>query len=339
MQKFDVSTPEAVDIRYDLAGIGSRFLAQVVDFTIIVCSFILILLATLGIGAISSGFSSAAVIFLLTATFLLIWGYYLAFEAFWNGQTPGKRVVGIRVVKTSGLPLGFLDSVIRNLVRIIDWLPFFYGVGLLVMFVSPRPRRLGDYAAGTVVIRERVPIGIREISAEAGSYALASQPVAGEESWRLDRVSLDDAAALRRSMAMIGSLKSADVRAWKYAELAARLANRIGASPPADPEGFLNRALALYAGQVTGEETRQDQRPAGDELAWNLRALTPADTQILDEFLVRAPTLRPDSRRRLGSEIASRVAEKIGAGPPSDPERFLHRVSVLNQLEVARRGL
>jgi uncharacterized RDD family membrane protein YckC len=339
MQHFDVLTPEAVDIRYDLAGIGSRFLAQVLDSTIIVCSFILIVLATLGIGVISSGLSSAAVIFLLTATFLLIWGYYLAFEAFWNGQTPGKRVVGIRVVKDSGLPLGFLDSVIRNLVRIIDWLPFFYGIGLLVMFVSPRPRRLGDYAAGTVVIRERVPIGIQEISAEAGSYALASQPFLDEERWRLDSISLDDAASLRRSMATIRSLKSAGVRARKYSELAARLANRIGASSPADPEAFLNRAIALYAGQAIGEQTRQDQHPDGDELAWNLRALTPADTQIVDEFLVRAPSLRPDSRRRLGSEIAGRVAEKIGASPQSDPELFLQRVSVLNQLDLARRSL
>ena len=336
--QFDVRTPEAVDISYDLAGIGSRFLATAVDFTIIVIGFMLIVFATIGIGIVTSGFSGAAAIFLLTSTFLLVWGYYLIFEALWNGQTPGKRLLGIRAIKASGLPLGFLDSAIRNLVRIVDWLPAFYGIGLFVMFVSPRPRRLGDYAAGTVVVRERVPMSLQELSIEAASSALAAAPIPGEASWRLSALSLDDAASIRRSLVQFGAIKSTAIRDRRISELAARVSARIGAIAPDNPEQFVNRVLALYSGEAKSTEREREQEPVGAEITWNLRSLTRDDAQIVDEFLLRAPTLRPDPRRRLGSEIADRIAGKIGAEPQPDPEAFLHRVSVLNQLEAARKA-
>ena len=85
--------------------------------------------------------------------FALFWGYYIAFEVTTSGQTFGKLALGLRVIKEGGYPIGFADSAIRNLVRIVDFLPFFYGVGLICMLISKKWQRLGDLAAGTLVIK------------------------------------------------------------------------------------------------------------------------------------------------------------------------------------------
>jgi hypothetical protein len=85
------------------------------------------------------------------------WGYFTLFEAFWNGRTPGKRVARIRVIQRSGRSIGLVESMARNLVRYVDQLPFFYGVGVIAMFVNKQHQRLGDLAAGTLVVRDREP--------------------------------------------------------------------------------------------------------------------------------------------------------------------------------------
>jgi RDD family len=86
--------------------------------------------------------------------FLLYFGYYAFFEIWWNGQTPGKRKVGIRVIKDSGRPLTPAESIGRNLMRIVDWMPFFYGVGIVSAFFSKGNKRLGDLLVGSLVVRE-----------------------------------------------------------------------------------------------------------------------------------------------------------------------------------------
>jgi uncharacterized RDD family membrane protein YckC len=91
------------------------------------------------------------------ALFILNWGYFTLFEAFWNGRTPGKRIAGIRVIQRSGRPIGFLESLARNLVRYVDQIPFFYAVGVIVMFITRQHQRLGDLAAGTLVVRDGEP--------------------------------------------------------------------------------------------------------------------------------------------------------------------------------------
>jgi len=103
---------------------------------------------------ISAQWAEALVIFIF---FLLNWGYFTLFEAFWNGRTPGKRVARIRVIQRSGRSIGLLESMARNLVRYVDQLPFFYGVGVIAMFVTRQHQRLGDLAAGTLVVRDREP--------------------------------------------------------------------------------------------------------------------------------------------------------------------------------------
>jgi uncharacterized RDD family membrane protein YckC len=159
--QISIDTPELVSIEMPLAGIGSRFIALLVDYLIWGAGLVvLIIIAIITLPAMhafnvkSAQWAEAIVIFLL---FLLNWGYFTLFEAFWNGRTPGKRVARIRVIQRSGRSIGLLESMARNLVRYVDQLPFFYAVGVITMFVTSQHQRLGDLAAGTLVVRDRDP--------------------------------------------------------------------------------------------------------------------------------------------------------------------------------------
>jgi hypothetical protein len=92
---------------------------------------------------------------LVIAGFLLFYGYFAGFEAFWHGQTPGKRLIGLRVLSVTGRPARIDEAILRNLLRVIDQLPGVYAIGILTMLVSSRNQRLGDLAAGTVVVHEK----------------------------------------------------------------------------------------------------------------------------------------------------------------------------------------
>jgi uncharacterized RDD family membrane protein YckC len=112
--------------------------------------------------------------------FLFLWGYYIYFETSWNGQTPGKRWAGIRVIRQDGLPINLSEVIIRNLIRIVDFLPLLYGLGIVAMFADSQSRRLGDLAAGTLVVREPEAVTLASLSQKTQSenhmYRLAQQP-------------------------------------------------------------------------------------------------------------------------------------------------------------------
>jgi uncharacterized RDD family membrane protein YckC len=157
--QLNIDTPELVDIEMPLAGIGSRFIAILVDSLILgaavivlifLAAFILPALNLLGPKSASWGIG---IFFLII--FLLFWGYFALSEAFGNGRTLGKRVAKIRVIHQSGRGVNFAEALARNLVRVIDYLPGFYGVGIAAMFMSRQSQRLGDMVAGTLVVRER----------------------------------------------------------------------------------------------------------------------------------------------------------------------------------------
>jgi len=157
--QLSIDTPELVAIELPLAGIGSRFIALLVDYLILIAGLIVLWFLTLllgpalkSFGRISAQWAEAIVILIL---FLFSWGYFTLFEAFWNGRTPGKRVAKIRVIQRSGRSIGLVESMARNLVRYVDQLPFFYAVGVITMFVTRQHQRLGDLAAGTLVVRDR----------------------------------------------------------------------------------------------------------------------------------------------------------------------------------------
>ena len=146
-------------IELPLAGIGSRFIAILVDYLIWgFAFFIFFLLALVVIPAFSIfGRISAnwAIGIALLIVFVMHWGYFALFEAFSNGRTPGKRVAKIRVIHQSGRGINFVEALARNLVRYVDGLPSFYAVGIVMIFLSRRNQRLGDMVAGTLVVRDR----------------------------------------------------------------------------------------------------------------------------------------------------------------------------------------
>jgi uncharacterized RDD family membrane protein YckC len=156
--QLNIDTPELVDIEMPLAGIGSRFIAILVDYLIWGSAFfVLFLLALIIIPALSIfGRISAnwAIGIALLIVFVMHWGYFALFEAFGNGRTPGKRVAKIRVIHQSGRGINFVEALARNLVRYVDSLPSFYAVGIVVIFLSRRNQRLGDMVAGTLVVRD-----------------------------------------------------------------------------------------------------------------------------------------------------------------------------------------
>jgi len=157
--QLSIDTPELVSIEMSLAGIGSRFIAVLIDTLIwgvalLIVTFVLILVmpAIRAFGRLSAQWTVALYTFLI---FLFNWGYFTLFEAFWNGQTPGKRVAKIRVIQRSGRAIGLFESMARNFIRYVDQFPFFYAVGVIAVFASKQHQRLGDLAAGTLVVRDR----------------------------------------------------------------------------------------------------------------------------------------------------------------------------------------
>jgi uncharacterized RDD family membrane protein YckC len=145
-------TPEAVEVTMDLAGLGSRMIAALIDSAI--QGAVLGALAFAIVGLELDETPTAAL--LLGALFLVVFGYFFAFEGMWAGRTPGKRAQRIRVVRTDGQPVGWAQVAVRNLLRLVDVLPTSYTVGALSILLTKRSQRLGDLAAGTVVVRDQI---------------------------------------------------------------------------------------------------------------------------------------------------------------------------------------
>jgi uncharacterized RDD family membrane protein YckC len=166
-----IDTPENVTFDYDVAGIGSRFLAALVDTALIflaqgllVGAFILVAMLVFDTDIFDGEAFGWVLAILGILSFLFLWGYYIFFEILWNGQTPGKRWVGLRVIRMDGTPITSTEAVIRNLVRIIDLLPSGYGVGVVTMFISVNSRRVGDLVAGTLVVHDREVTAMNSVS-------------------------------------------------------------------------------------------------------------------------------------------------------------------------------
>lgn len=156
-----VETPEAVSFSQELADVGSRGLALLLDMLIIGLIAVAEIVVTggvlLGLGMLNArlftGVGAWIAGGLIVALFLTFWGYFVLTEGL-RGRTPGKRTMGLRVMRDDGAQATMLDSVVRNLIRLVDLLPGYYAVGLVSALVSSRHKRLGDMAAGTVVVRD-----------------------------------------------------------------------------------------------------------------------------------------------------------------------------------------
>jgi len=147
-----VATPERVSFDYQVAGLGTRAIAQILDLLIL--SGLLIALLFLGFAVSAFGFDNVGTLVLLLGSFVIVFGYFWVSEAFWSGQTIGKKVFRLRAVGDRGEPMTFVQAGIRNIVRLVDFLPYGYGVGLVTLFINGKGRRLGDLAAGTIVVKD-----------------------------------------------------------------------------------------------------------------------------------------------------------------------------------------
>jgi uncharacterized RDD family membrane protein YckC len=178
-RSISVRTPESIAFSYELAGLGSRFLALAVDMTLQLLLLAGIFWSLIFIGSHvhnppaerslpDSTIHSLAVATIVAIVFLVFFGYFILFEAFWNGKTPGKKLLGIRVVRDGGYPLDLAGSFIRNLVRIGEVALAFYAGSAIAALLSPENKRLGDMAAGTIVVRDARVQSLTAIMEHAG---------------------------------------------------------------------------------------------------------------------------------------------------------------------------
>lgn len=205
--QLNIDTPELVAIEFPVAGIGSRFIAILVDYLLwtigVVILFFLGVMALSWVSAVNRLSASWAIGLSLLAIFLVHWGYFSLFEAFWNGRTPGKWAAKIRVIHRSGRAISFMESLGRNLLRAVDTLPAFYAVGVISIFVSRQHQRLGDMVAGTLVVRDR------EIDAphwgESGSRTITAAAMTPTEPFAAPHLSVS------LPMVALGKLGSSDL--------------------------------------------------------------------------------------------------------------------------------
>jgi uncharacterized RDD family membrane protein YckC len=183
-----IETPENVAFGYEIAGIGSRFLAALVDTllivileTIVMVTALFAMQTTMGTGEFNSLTGWVIGAFILVA-FALLWGYYIVFELLWNGQPPGKRLVKLRVICADGRPITLTESVIRNIARLVDLIPLSYGVGVIAMFLNDRAQRLGDLAAGTLVVFDQGELTLESLRDRGSSLRPLTRenPLPGE---------------------------------------------------------------------------------------------------------------------------------------------------------------
>lgn len=254
-----IETPENISFDYQVAGIGSRFLAVLVDTLIQGALYLFLAVvyflfeAILGTATANNPSSVAQwipAIILLVTLFVIQFGYYIIFEIAMGGKSPGKELAGLRVIKENGRPLTAMDSIIRNLMRIVDFLPFGYGVGVIAMFFNARSKRLGDFAAGTLVVRVDKPVKLIELTSAKPTFGiwvdatavahLKESDIELVESYLQRRRTLQNAAAL-------GATIEQRIRA-------------LTAMPKTDQDGDANSSVRFLEQVVAAYRTKESNR-------------------------------------------------------------------------------
>ncbi len=169
-----VATPERVSFDYQVAGLGTRAVAQLLDLLIV--AGILAAVYAVAIAAEVASADTLATLIAVIGSFVVIFGYFWVSESLWSGQTVGKKVFRLRAVGDRGEPLTFMQAGIRNIVRIVDFLPYGYGVGLVVLFANGKGKRLGDLAAGTIVVKDSDHVGLWQLPGGKAAAPTAAVP-------------------------------------------------------------------------------------------------------------------------------------------------------------------
>lgn len=236
--RIDVTTPEGLVLELPLAGAGSRFMAALLDLLIQVLLgvvlFVLGLVISIGSPGLAAGLGAIG-------AFVILFGYQLICELVTHGRTPGKAHYGLRVCMTDGSPMTGKGGVLRNILRIGDFLPFFYAVGLGVMLVTKNDQRLGDLAARTVVVREE-----KQKKKRRNEWVGPAIPTEQLVGWDASRVTPEEFAAVRQFLQRRQTLKP-EPRAALAARMATPLRTKTaGPREIASDEDFLVIIDAVY---------------------------------------------------------------------------------------------
>lgn len=222
----EIETPEHVCFHVPIAGPTARFAAWLIDsFIRAAILFVFAVTASIGGLAIGDAVSGLSAGLILVVVFILEWGYYTFWEVTWNGATPGKRALDLRVVSVHGHPLRVSDSLLRNIARAADWLPWGYAIGLLSMAIDGKFRRLGDLLAGTMVVVEekRTAVSTLRIDPPPTAKELANLPqrlpLSGDE--------LDALEHFLRRKDMIGHAREDELASMVAPVFARRLGVRV----------------------------------------------------------------------------------------------------------------
>jgi uncharacterized RDD family membrane protein YckC len=231
-----IATPEGVSLELPLAGLGSRFVALLVDFLLQGLAFALLIVVL--VLANAGGYAAGALV--AVAVFALLFAYPVAFELGADGRTPGKRWSNLRVVCDDGAPVTFRASALRNVLRLVDILPAFYLVGTVAIFATRNNQRLGDLAAGTLVVREPRAAATAQVSAPVEPAEAGDLPA-----WDVSGLRDAELAALRRFLERRDALAAAP-RNLLARDLADRLRPSVGGvGGDLAPERFLELLAAL----------------------------------------------------------------------------------------------
>jgi uncharacterized membrane protein SpoIIM required for sporulation/uncharacterized RDD family membrane protein YckC len=234
-QHLEIETPEHVVLDLEIAGIGSRALAAVLDMLILIGSALALLLLLTILSGYGITFGRVGSVVLVLGGFVVWNGYFILFEGVRRGQTPGKRIVGIRVVMDTGHAVSFGAAAARNLLRIADALPPPYLIGLLLVAFHPRGKRLGDLVAGTIVARDRPQEAPGTVAFVVEPDEIQSIPELDDEDFRL----LSQFAA-----------RQAQLEPAARARLARGLAARLPLHQAAPGQSDLAHLLALHAAEL-----------------------------------------------------------------------------------------
>jgi uncharacterized RDD family membrane protein YckC len=238
--RLTITTPEGVELELQLAGLGSRFIAQIVDLIIKGLA-----IALLWFVLSQAGLVGVAIV--IPATALVMFAYDVVFETFSNGRTPGKRAARLRVVRAGGEAVDFMSSAIRNALRLVDGLPTSYVPGIISILATKRNQRLGDLAAGTIVIHEE-PIGAPSAAAATpwaqpawGQPAPPPPPPPPGGVWDVSSVAAEELAAVRSFLERRWTLDPS-ARGQLALQLADALWPKVAGAPPGlPPEVFLEQ--------------------------------------------------------------------------------------------------
>jgi uncharacterized RDD family membrane protein YckC len=292
--RYVTSTPEGVSLSLVLAGVGSRGAAYMIDIAIQLVAEVIILIL---LHAVVSGTTSAYVALGIYAflSFIILFGYFVIFEIFDSGRSPGKHALGIRVTRVDGSGVNFRASLVRNLMRVLYFIPLFYLVDALLILTTKRNQRLGDLLAGTLVVRVRIGA---VSSMRGGSWEdprLWSQAQTGVSPWAHSNPSAS--------------------QPWSAQHLGGAQPSVSGWGPPgappwggAPPQGWLPPELAM----------------------WDVTAVTSADLVVVQAYLARRFQYEPQARQRLAQDLASRIWPKVaGVSVPMQAEQFLEAVALV----------